>query len=161
MEWRPARWSVCLPLLIFPCTIMSRSSLLALAQLGGPEKRAVKWLWLIHNLCFYGVFPQESRLVSSTLVTFQNMFKKRTCEDLVAEVSTDWPLFLSRDREKAQKKSTSRSLTTETKNSNCLKCVTLVSIDGLYHTPGTGSLGQKFWWVGLGHLLWVVVSALQ
>jgi len=29
MEWRPARWSVCLPLLIFACTIKSRSSLLA------------------------------------------------------------------------------------------------------------------------------------
>ena len=45
MEWRPAGWSVCLPLLIFPCTIKSRSSLLALAHLGGPGKRAVKWLW--------------------------------------------------------------------------------------------------------------------
>jgi len=45
MEWRPARRSVCLPLLIFPCTIKSRSSLLALAHLGGPGKRAVKWLW--------------------------------------------------------------------------------------------------------------------
>jgi len=27
-EWRPAGWSVCLPLLIFPCTINSRSSFL-------------------------------------------------------------------------------------------------------------------------------------
>ena len=45
MEWRPAGWSVCLPLLIFPCTIKSRSSLLAPAHLGGPGKRAVKWLW--------------------------------------------------------------------------------------------------------------------
>jgi len=44
MEWRPAGWSVCLPLLIFPCTIKSRSSLLALAHLGGPGKRAIKWL---------------------------------------------------------------------------------------------------------------------
>ena len=32
MEWRPAGWSVCLPLLIF----QSRSSLLALAHPGGP-----------------------------------------------------------------------------------------------------------------------------
>ena len=32
MEWRPAGWSVCLPLLIFPCTIKSRSSLLASAH---------------------------------------------------------------------------------------------------------------------------------
>ena len=41
MEWRPAGWSVCLPLLIFPCTIKSRSSLLAPAHPGGPGKRAV------------------------------------------------------------------------------------------------------------------------
>jgi len=45
MEWRPAGLSVCLPLLIFPCTIKSRSSLLAPAHLGVPEKRAVKRLW--------------------------------------------------------------------------------------------------------------------
>ena len=42
MEWRPAGWSVCLPLLIFPCTIKSRSSLLAPAHPGCPGKRAVK-----------------------------------------------------------------------------------------------------------------------
>ena len=36
---------MCLPLLIFPCTIKYRSSLLAPAHLGGPGKRAVKWLW--------------------------------------------------------------------------------------------------------------------
>jgi len=47
MEWRPAGWSVCLPLLIFPCTIKS-SSLLVLAHPGGPGKRAVKRsLWFI------------------------------------------------------------------------------------------------------------------
>ena len=34
-----------LPLLIFPCTLKSRSSLLAPADPGGPEKRAVKRLW--------------------------------------------------------------------------------------------------------------------
>jgi len=33
------------PLLIFPCTIKSRSSLLAPAHTDGPEKRAVKQLW--------------------------------------------------------------------------------------------------------------------
>jgi len=38
MEWRPAGWSMCLPLLIIPCTIKSRSSLLAPAHLGGPGK---------------------------------------------------------------------------------------------------------------------------
>jgi len=46
MEWHPAGWPVCLPLLIFPCTIKSRSSLLALAHPGGPRKRAVKRLWI-------------------------------------------------------------------------------------------------------------------
>ena len=41
-EWRPAGQSVCLPLLIFPCTIKCRSSLLAPAHPGGPGKRVVK-----------------------------------------------------------------------------------------------------------------------
>jgi len=53
MEWHPAGWSVCLPLLIFPCTIKSRSSPLAPAHSGGPVKRAVKRLWLwwcVHSL---------------------------------------------------------------------------------------------------------------
>ena len=53
MEWRPSGWSVILPLLIFPCTIKSRSSLLALAHPGGPIKRAVKWLlwwWFLLNM---------------------------------------------------------------------------------------------------------------
>ena len=45
MEWHPAGWSVCLPLLIFPCTIKSTSSLLAPAHPGGPGNRAVKRLW--------------------------------------------------------------------------------------------------------------------
>jgi len=45
MEWCPARWSVCLPLLLFPCTIKSRSSLLAPAHPGSPGKRGVKRLW--------------------------------------------------------------------------------------------------------------------
>ena len=39
MEWP------CLPLLIFLCTVKSRSSLLAPAHLGGPGKRTVKRLW--------------------------------------------------------------------------------------------------------------------
>jgi len=38
---------MCQPLLISPCTIKSRSSLLASAHLGGPGKRAVKWLLLL------------------------------------------------------------------------------------------------------------------
>jgi len=52
-EWSPARWSVCLPLLIFPCTIKSRSSLLAPAHPGGPRKKdhktvVVLWLFLMY-----------------------------------------------------------------------------------------------------------------
>ena len=43
MEWRPA--GRCLPLLIFPCTIKSRSSLLAPAHPGGPGKRVIEQLW--------------------------------------------------------------------------------------------------------------------
>jgi len=42
MDRRPAGWSVCLPLLIFPCTIKSRSSLLAPAHPGGPGKKGRK-----------------------------------------------------------------------------------------------------------------------
>jgi len=45
MEWRPDGWSLCLPLLIFPCTTKSRSSLLSPADLDDPGKRAVKRLW--------------------------------------------------------------------------------------------------------------------
>jgi len=49
IEWCPAGWSVCLPLLIFPCTIKSRSSILAPAHPGGPGKRAVKQLRWMHR----------------------------------------------------------------------------------------------------------------
>jgi len=45
MEWRPSGWSMCLSLLIFPCTIKSTSSLLAPAHPGGPGKMAVRRLW--------------------------------------------------------------------------------------------------------------------
>jgi len=42
MEWRPARWSMCLPLLIFPCTIKSRTSLLPPAHPGWSRKKGRK-----------------------------------------------------------------------------------------------------------------------
>ena len=46
VEWCGAQPDgLCLPLLIIPCTIKSRSSVLAPAHLGGPGKRAVKRLW--------------------------------------------------------------------------------------------------------------------
>jgi len=51
MEWRPAEWSVCLTLLIFPCTIKSRSSLLAPSHPNGPGKRAVKQLCVCVCAC--------------------------------------------------------------------------------------------------------------
>jgi len=47
MEWRPARWSVCLPLLIFLCTIKSRSYLLAPAHQGGPGKKGRKMVVVV------------------------------------------------------------------------------------------------------------------
>jgi len=47
VEWRPAGWSVCLPLLIFPCTIKSRSSLLALAHPGGHRKKGCKMVVVV------------------------------------------------------------------------------------------------------------------
>ena len=55
MEWRPSGWSVCLPLSIFPCTIKSRSSLLAPAHPGGLRKNGRKTVvlcvWSIQNSC--------------------------------------------------------------------------------------------------------------
>jgi len=57
MEWLPAGWSVCLPLLIFPCTIKSRSSLLAPAHLGGPGKGAVKRLCVCVSVCVVPRYP--------------------------------------------------------------------------------------------------------
>ena len=42
MMWHPAGWSVFLPLLIFPYTIKSSSSVLAPAHPGGPRKKAYK-----------------------------------------------------------------------------------------------------------------------
>jgi len=44
MEWHPAGWSLCVPLLIFPCTIKSRSYLLAPAHPDGPGERYIKQL---------------------------------------------------------------------------------------------------------------------
>jgi len=58
MEWRPARWSVCLPMLIFPYTIKSRSSILAPTHPGGPGKRAIKRLWLCGVGVLCGLTPK-------------------------------------------------------------------------------------------------------
>jgi len=54
MEWRPAGWSVCVPLLVFPCTIKSRSSLVAPAHPDGPRKKGRKMVVavVVVSLCF-------------------------------------------------------------------------------------------------------------
>jgi len=65
MEWRPAEWSVCLPLLIFPCTIKSRSSLLVPAYPGDPGKRAVKRLW-----CGVVVVQKVSNITGECVLAF-------------------------------------------------------------------------------------------
>ena len=73
MECRPAGWSAYLPLLIFPYTIKSRSSLLALAHLGGPRKRAVKRLCVcvcLHMLFFCVFFPHLSFFVTFSLLIY-------------------------------------------------------------------------------------------
>jgi len=65
MEWRPAGWSVCLPLLILPCTIKSRSSLLAPAHPGFPGKKGRKTVvvavWCTYILqAFYSHIAAQS-----------------------------------------------------------------------------------------------------
>jgi len=65
MEWHSSGWLVCLPLLIFPCTIKSRSSLLAPGHPGGPRKGAEKgpengcgvvvlWWWILQSESLHG-----------------------------------------------------------------------------------------------------------
>jgi len=56
MEWRPAGLSVCLPLLIFPCSMKFGSSLLAPAHPGGPRKMAIKRLWFCGYISRYLIF---------------------------------------------------------------------------------------------------------
>jgi len=76
LEWHRARWSVCLPLLIFPCTIKSRSSFLAPAHLGGPRKRVVKRLCVcvcVLAYCFrdwnYVSFYQARKLITRHILS--------------------------------------------------------------------------------------------
>jgi len=60
---------VCLPLLIFPCTIKSRSSLLAPAHPGRPGKRAVKRLWcgvVVYNFKQFYHTPESFTTVDIT-----------------------------------------------------------------------------------------------
>jgi len=64
MERRPDGWSLCLPLLILPCTIKSRSSLLAPAHLGGPRKGSCK---MVVCVCVCWLFFTGPFLWSSTV----------------------------------------------------------------------------------------------
>jgi len=52
------------PLLIFPCTIKSRSSLLAPADPSGPGKRALKQLWCGMANGVYNFFIVKTLFVS-------------------------------------------------------------------------------------------------
>ena len=101
MEWRPTGWSVYLPLLIFPCTIKSRSSLLAPADPDGPGKRAVKRLWCgvvwcgvvwcardIAQLCIWSTF--DCHQVMTPLM--------RCVGNIVCGASDDQLEFLSQNR---------------------------------------------------------------
>jgi len=64
-------WTVCLPLLIFPCTLKSRGSLLAPAHPGGPGKRAVKrlcvYVCVLIQLCSVWALPPTYNLLLSFL----------------------------------------------------------------------------------------------
>jgi len=73
IEWRLSGWSVCLPLLISPYTMKSRSSLLAPADPGGPRKRAIKWF------CVCVVYMDE------TLYGDGARLRRKACWDIDTE----------------------------------------------------------------------------
>ena len=79
MEWRSAGWSVCLPLLIFPCTIKSRSSILAPAHPGGPRERAVKWLWCGGDEIFVQCTKPPSFLIVCLIVRKWSCWQTNRC----------------------------------------------------------------------------------
>ena len=47
MEWHPAGWSVCLPLLIFPCTIKARSFSSGTGSPGWSRKKGRKTVVMV------------------------------------------------------------------------------------------------------------------
>ena len=98
MEWHPAGWSVYLPLLIFPCTIKSRSSVLAPAHPGGPRKRAVKRLW--YSFTYLAGLPSVSCSTSSKkelLGHTSSLSPNQQCQNTKGTRSTNskqWPDFI-------------------------------------------------------------------
>jgi len=54
---------MCLPLLIFPCTLKSRSSLLSPAHPGGPGKGAIKRLWYTGQPALAGTPVKNLRML--------------------------------------------------------------------------------------------------
>ena len=75
----------CLPLLILPCTIKSRVSLLAPADPGGPGKRAVKRLLLL--LCHRTLLPATVARLNCF------MTEAHVCEQLAQGryLTVEWP----------------------------------------------------------------------
>ena len=73
MDWHPARWSMCLPLLILPCTIKSRSCLLVPSDPGAPGKRAVKRLWSWMTFDVVGSDSWVSNNTSEGIVCFADV----------------------------------------------------------------------------------------
>ena len=75
MESRPAGWSVCLS--IFPCTIKSRSSLLAPAHPGGPGKVAIMWWWYLFCELEANMTANDLDLLGSHYHVMQVLFQSR------------------------------------------------------------------------------------
>jgi len=105
MEWRPAGWSVCLPLLILPCTIKSRSSLLAPAHPGGPGKRAVKQLCVVpvNSDCSWSVvnrsFPDNQSVMSALRIVHIHIFawRRNSCTNRLRKTLLSRWVMLSYD----------------------------------------------------------------
>jgi len=90
MEWRPAGWSLCLPLLIFPCTIKSRSSLLAPVHPRGPGKRAAKrlWWWCLFFSILFSLFCSCVVCFCCVRFSFLQYWAKRLAGKNVSEVTS-------------------------------------------------------------------------
>ena len=89
MEWRPAGWSV----LIFPCTIKSRSSLLALAHLGGCGKRAIKLLWCGVVVCYICLLNKPLSSCTESKAVYWTLLMTMVILMVVQVLTTgSWPM---------------------------------------------------------------------